>query len=251
MKTTDFVIIIFIIISLAFSQIYSQDTLNTNVGESFYISVGAGVTTFSLKEVDDFYNDIIETYRNIGFPLIIQRQNPGNIVFNFSIARDFSSDITGGLRFQHTWTGSYALYSDAIGNLDVVSKIFIAKFDGFIGVNLADAESNVQPAFEFILGGLNFNYDLRQTAKVGEPVIQNSETKISFNDLIPSLEILFCLKYKIGIIGLTGMTGYRYAKTSEVHAYSYNDGILVDDGKLKLEVDLSGFNLLFGIELEL
>ena len=97
----------------------------------------------------------------------------------------------------------------------------------------------------------SFNYDLRQTAKVGEPVIQNSETKISFNDLIPSLEILFCLKYKIGIIGLTGMTGYRYAKTSEVHAYSYNDGILVDDGKLKLEVDLSGFNLLFGIELEL
>ena len=251
MKTVKFILAAATIIFLLSPRDYCQDTLNTNDEGSFYINAGAGVTTFSLGKIDDLYNNIIDAYRGLGFPLIIQRQNPGNIIFNISLAKEFSSLISGGLKFQHTWTSSYALYSDAIGNLDITSKMKMTMFYGFVTLNLGNKFSVLRPSIMFSIGGLNADYNLTRVSSLTDRGNYSSESKFYFSKMIPAVELQFLLKYKAGIADIIGMAGYRYSKTTEVEAYASTNGNLTDQGSTDLEVNLSGFSLILGLELEL
>ncbi len=61
----------------------------------------------------------------------------------------------------------------------------------------------------------------------------------------------FLLKYNLGVINLNGMIGYRYSKTSTVDANANDNGKIIHQNDIDLEVDISGFSFLLGFDIEI
>lgn len=243
------IIVVAVILCIYCININAQDTVQTKTKYPFNIGLATGVTTFALNDVNELFEDIIEVYRQVGFPVKIQRQNPGNILFQISASKDLNDNSTIGLRLQHTWTSSYALYSDAIGDLDFISRINVSRLDGYYQLNLTERDQDFQVSLQFIAGLLAFDYNLTTESKVPLVPELNEQSKFYFNKVIPSFELLVFTKYNIGVVGITGAAGFRIASTSKVYATSSLNGEKFDQGEIELDVTLSGLILSLGMEL--
>jgi len=243
---------VFLLFMCAFTvSVYAQDTTKNISTYPFNIGFATGVTTFALNDVNELYEEVIEIYKQAGFPIEIQRQNPGNILFQFSASKDLNDKSTLGLRLQHTSTSSYALYSDAIGDLDFISKINISKFDAYYQLNLTERTQDFQVSLQFIAGLLAFDYKLTSESTIPLVPELNEQSQFYFNKVIPSFEFLVFTKYKIGIVGITASTGFRFASTSKVYATSTLNGIKFEQDEIELDVNLSGLILSIGMEIAL
>jgi hypothetical protein len=118
-------------------------------------------------------------------------------------------------------------------------------------LNLTERAQDFQVSLQFIVGLLAFDYDL--TSKSTIPLVPelNEESQFYFNKVIPSFEFLVFTQYKIGIVGVTASTGFRFASTSKVYATSSFNGVKFDHNEIELDVNLSGLILSIGMEIAL
>lgn len=251
MKSIKILFISSILILFNTGYIIAQDSSYTMKKNPFYIGLATGLTTLTLTDVNRLFNDVIDVYRQAGFPIKIQRQNPGNIIFHLSASKDLSEVSTMGFRLQHTWTSSYALYSDAIGDLDIISKLTVSKIDAYYQLNLTERVEPLQASLQLYSGFLSFNYNLTTESNVPLLPELNSKSRLYFNKIIPSFELLVFLKYKFGIVGLSTSAGFRIASTSKVYALSSQNDIPYDEGEIDLNVNLTGLVCLVGLEITL
>ncbi len=251
MKIVQIIFVITLLVLFTYNCSIAQDSSKVVNNYPFYIGLASGLTTLTLTDVNKLFDDVVMVYKQAGFPIKIQRQNPGNIIFHLSASKDLSDVSTLGFRLQHTWTSSYALYSDAIGDLDLISKLSVSKFDVYYQLNLTDRFEPLLASLQFYSGFLSFNYNLTTESNVPLLPELNSKSRLYFNKIIPCFELLVFFKYKFGIVGLSTSAGFRIASTSKVYAHSSQDDIPYDEGEIDLDVNLTGLVCLVGLEIAL
>ena len=223
-----------------------ETSAQTSSEGRFTLRLNGGYTTFQVDGIKGTYHEILQTYRDKNVNVQTQREFPGNLRLGLEAAYNISSAFSIGIDGYYTWTRAFSLYEDYSGTLDVNSKVRVLAFDFFVQNSFSD-EGPWQPFADarvgLALGWLEFTEDVR----FKDVPALNGSSLLSAHGTGISTEGFLGMRYLVGDFSFSTQAGYRYGNISSPDGELTVNNQSQASGELALDINFSGFVVLFSI----
>lgn len=213
---------------------------------SYRFQILAGYNTFRLSEVIEFYQLVVNSFRDLNIPVPTQQSFPGNGIVELSLLLRQDPRTLVGFGISYSNTGAYSRYADYAGTLDISAKVDMLNIRGvfegevFSGKHLRGL-INVQPGFVF------GRTSLRQAVSLREYVSLRSSSALTALGNGFSMDAKLGLGLSMGRLSLLSYGGYRFALIEKLKANYSENGTALQQGDLQLRHNYTGLVFLTGL----
>ncbi len=214
--------------------------------QSLNLQLNIGFNTFAVGDVENLYQDILQTYRARNIPVPTQREFPGNVLLGIEVMYDIPALFNIGLASYYTWSRAFSRYEDFSGKLDVNSKVSLLALQAILQKDLV-RKGSWHP-FVDIRGGLAYGWlEFTEDIRFNELSELNGSSILSANGVGFVVEGYLGAKYLAMGFDISAQAGYRYGKITEPDAELKVDNQLQSSGKIALDINFSGLVVLLSV----